>query len=216
MHLGAGAQEIRDFLSGEDPVAIARGMLGMEIVTLMDGELTSGYITETEAYWAPEDRASHAYGGRRTARTEPFYARAGTSYVYLCYGIHELFNVITGPPEVPHAVLVRSVEPHLGTETILRRRHMENLKPQLSRGPGVVSKALGITRLHNHLDLLAETSPVRLRRGRAPVAEDQIVATPRIGIDGAGAEWADRPWRFYHRGNRYVSKLNAFRSFFDP
>ena len=211
MNLGAEAQEIRKFLSGEDPVAIARGLIGMELVTEMDGQLTSGFITETEAYWAPDDRASHAHGGRRTARTEPFYARAGTSYVYLCYGIHELFNVITGPREVPHAVLVRSVEPHRGLDTILRRRHMENLKPQLSRGPGVVSKALGITRAHNHLDLLAQGSPVRLCRGRAPVADDEIVATPRIGIDGAGAEWAARPWRFYHRDNRYVSKLNAFK-----
>ena len=88
---------------------------------------------------------------------------------------------------------------------------MENLKPQLSRGPGVVSKALGISRLHNHLDLLSEASPVLLRWGRVPVADEEIVVTPRIGIDGAGAEWAARPWRFYHRGNRYVSKLNAFK-----
>ncbi|PPK85736.1 DNA-3-methyladenine glycosylase [Neolewinella xylanilytica] len=209
--IGAGARELRAFLSGQDPVAIARGLIGMELTTRTDGGLTSGFITETEAYWAPQDRASHAFGGRRTARTEPFFAGAGTSYVYLCYGIHELFNVITGPAEVPHAVLIRAVEPNLGLEEMLRRRHMENLKPQLSRGPGVVSKALGITRIHNALDLLDPASPVQLSFGRAPVMAEDIVATPRIGIDGAGAEWASRPWRFYHRGNRFVSKLNAFR-----
>ncbi|MGB3800149.1 MAG: DNA-3-methyladenine glycosylase [Lewinella sp.] len=211
MNLGAGAQEIRLFLSGKDPVTIARGMIGMELTTWIDGVLTSGLITETEAYWAPDDRASHAYGGRRTKRTEPFYARAGTSYVYLCYGIHELFNVITGPAETPHAVLVRAVAPHRGLEAMLRRRHMENLKPQLSRGPGVVSKALGITRAHNALDMLEPDSTISLAWGPHPVPEEEIVATPRIGIDGAGAEWAARPWRFFRRGTPYVSKLNAFK-----
>ncbi len=183
----------------------------MELITNIDGVKTSGFITETEAYWAPVDRASHAYAGRRTPRTEPFYARAGTSYVYLCYGIHELFNVITGPPEVPHAVLIRAVEPHEGLEAMLHRRHMENLKPQLSRGPGVVSKALGITRAHNAIFLFAPDSPVRLEPGEAPVPPEEIVVTPRIGIDGSGVDWASRPWRFYRRGSRFVSKLNAFR-----
>ncbi|WP_116107778.1 DNA-3-methyladenine glycosylase [Lewinella sp. IMCC34191] len=211
MHLGDGAQEISQFLNGENPVTIARNMIGMELITRIDGVLTSGLITETEAYWAPDDRASHAHGGRRTRRTEPFYARAGTSYVYLCYGIHELFNVITGPAETPHAVLIRAVSPRQGLEAMLQRRHMENLKPQLSRGPGVVSKALGITRAHNALDLLDPSAPVQLAWGPDRVPEEEIATTPRIGIDGAGAEWAARPWRFYRLGTPYVSKLNVFK-----
>ena len=197
-------------LSGTDPVKIARRLIGAELITTIGGEETGGYITETEAYWAPDDRASHAYGYRRTARTEPFYARAGTSYVYLIYGMHELFNVITGPEEVPHAVLIRAIEPSRGLAVMLRRRAMESLKPQLSRGPGVVTKALGITRAHNGLDLLADESPVRLLL-HEPVAEDDIAVTPRIGIDGAGPEWAAKPWRFYRKGTKFVSRLNAFK-----
>ena len=200
---------LRALLSGTDPVSIARALIGTEVVTRLGGLTTAGRITETEAYWAPEDRASHAYGMRRTARTAPFYARAGTSYVYLCYGIHELFNVVTGPEGVPHAVLIRSVEPTRGVGHMLRRRHTETLKPQLSRGPGVVTKALGITREHNALDLLDTDSPVQLLAG-TQVPDESVAATPRIGIDGAGEPWAAKPWRFYLRGTKYVSRLNAF------
>ena len=200
-----------DLLHGTDPVHIARQLIGAELVTTIGGEETGGYITETEAYWAPDDRASHAYGYRRTARTEPFYAAPGTSYVYLIYGIHELFNVITGPEGVPHAVLIRAIEPSRGLPVMLARRHMESLKPQLSRGPGVVTKALGITRQHNALNLLDPASPVRLLPPPTVVAPDDIAVTPRIGIDGAGPEWARKPWRFYRRGTPYVSRLNAFQ-----
>ena len=200
---------LESLLAGEDPVTIARALIGTELITQVDGLETAGHITETEAYWAPEDRASHAYGNRRTPRTEPFYAAAGTSYVYLCYGIHELFNIVTGPVGVPHAILIRAVEPSRGVEHMLARRHMESLKPQLSRGPGVVSRALGITRRHNFLNLLDPESEVRLGAG-TQVPADQVIATPRIGIDGAGLESAAKPWRFYRRGTRFVSRLNAF------
>ncbi|WP_420459727.1 DNA-3-methyladenine glycosylase [Neolewinella sp.] len=210
---------LRTLLSGEDPVHIARQLIGVELYTHIDGQETAGRITETEAYWAPDDRASHAYGHRRTPRTEPFYARAGTSYVYLCYGIHELFNVITGPEGVPHAVLIRAIEPTLGVPAMLARRHMESLKPQLSRGPGVLSLALGITRTHNMVNLLDAESPVQLRAGAGPCVmrgggpsckPGDVMCTPRIGIDGAGPEWAAKPWRFYRSGTQYVSRLNAF------
>ncbi len=202
--------DFRRFLSGEDPVAIARGLIGAEIVTRLDGVETAGRITETEAYWAPDDRASHAYGHRRTPRTEPFYAEAGTSYVYLCYGIHELFNVITGPAGTPHAVLFRAVEPLRGLETMLERRHMESLKPKLSAGPGVVTKALGISRSHNAVHLLDPDSVVRLLPAGVVVPDEEIAATPRIGIDGAGPDWAARPWRFYRRGTPFVSRLKLY------
>ena len=203
-------QALRELLARENPVDAARRLLGMILTTGFGAATTAGKITETEAYWAPDDRASHAYGMRRTARTEPFFAAPGTSYVYLCYGIHELFNVITGPVDVPHAVLIRSVEPVRGIPTMLARRHMESLKPKLSSGPGVVSQALGISRAHNHLDLLDPAAFVRLEAPGEAVAEQEIVATPRIGISGAGPEWAAKPWRFYLRGSRFVSKPNAF------
>ena len=202
------ATDLKLLLGGEDPVIVARALIGVELVTTFNGVETGGRITETEAYWAPEDRASHAFGYRRTARTEPFYAPAGTSYVYLCYGIHELFNVITGPQGVPHAILIRAIEPTRGIPAMLERRHMEKLSPQLSRGPGVVTKALAISREHNAIDLLDPYSPVQLRAGGPPLPETEIIATPRIGIDGAGVEWASKPWRFYRKGTRFVSKLN--------
>jgi DNA-3-methyladenine glycosylase len=196
-------------LAGEDPVAIAKRLLGCELRTTIDGETTSGRITETEAYWAPDDRASHAFGYRRTPRTEVFYHRPGTAYVYLIYGLHELFNVITGPEEVPHAVLIRAVEPVTGLPTMLRRRKLTALAPRITRGPGTVSQALGISRAHTGVDLLADTAPIRLLPATRPVDDRTIVATPRIGIDGAGEQWAAKPWRFYLGHSPYVSRRPA-------
>lgn len=201
------ANFLQDLLSDDDPVVIAPKLLGVELRTEIDGVATAGLITEVEAYRAPEDRASHAYNYRRTARTEPFYAPAGTSYVYLCYGIHELFNVVTGPEGVPHAILIRAIEPTVGVEKMLERRGLQKLKPQLSSGPGVVSKALGISRAHNMIDLLEPNNPVQLRMVGAEVPSSAIVTTPRIGIDGAGPEWVAKPWRFYRSGTRFVSRL---------
>ena len=203
-------EDLRQLLTGADPVAIARALLGVEIITRIDGVETGGMITETEAYRAPDDRASHAYGNRRTARTAPFFRVAGTAYVYLCYGIHELFNVITGPEGVPHAVLIRAVAPTRGVETIQERRVMKTLRAQLTSGPGVVSRALGITRAHNGLDLLDPTGPVHLAVTGRRFPPSEVVATPRIGIDGAGPEWAAKPWRFYVKSSPYVSRRNAF------
>ncbi|MTB49573.1 DNA-3-methyladenine glycosylase [Lewinella sp. W8] len=197
---------LAEVLAMEDPVRIARLLIGLELVTEIGGRLTSGLITETEAYWAPEDRASHAYNHRRTKRTEVFYGPAGTSYVYLCYGIHELFNVITGPEGTPHAVLIRAVSPLRGLDTIMERRAIKTLKPQLTSGPGVVSRALGITRRHNGLNLLDDQSPVRLKVTRTRVAASQIGESPRIGIDYAGPPWADKHWRFFLKDSPFVSR----------
>ncbi|MEM9261177.1 MAG: DNA-3-methyladenine glycosylase [Bacteroidota bacterium] len=202
---------LKKLLSGTDPVAIARGLIGVEIVTETAGEVTSLIITETEAYWAPEDRASHAYGNKRTKRTEVFYRGPGTAYVYLCYGIHEMMNVVTGPEGTPHAILLRAGVPKRGLAHIKLRRNMKSLKPQLSSGPGVLTKALGIDRRYNGLDLLDSTASVRLEVTDPLPNASQIVATPRIGIDYAGPEWATKPWRFHLRGSRFVSRLNAFK-----
>jgi DNA-3-methyladenine glycosylase len=195
-----------ELLARDNPVEIARSLIGVELVTEIDGQVTAGRITETEAYWAPEDRASHAYNNRRTKRTEVFYGPPGTSYVYLCYGIHELFNVITGPKGTPHAVLIRAVSPSRGLETIMKRRAIKTLKPQLTSGPGVVSRALGITRSYNGLDLLGERSPVRLEVTESLVHPSKIGASPRIGIDYAGPEWSEKPWRFFLRESPFVSR----------
>jgi DNA-3-methyladenine glycosylase len=184
----------REFYLRTDVVQLAREMLGMRLVTQMDGVRTSGIITETEAYAGVDDRASHAFGGRRTARTETMFLEGGRSYVYLCYGIHSLFNVVTGPAGVPHAVLIRSIEPVDGVDVILRRRNATALRPQLCTGPGKVCSALGLHfKAHDGLDLLGDT--VWLEQ-TGPVPTDACIATgPRIGVDYAGQD-ALLPYRF--------------------
>lgn len=182
---------------------IARELLGMYILTCIDGNITSGKIVETEAYMGITDKASHAYGGRRTARTETLYRPGGIAYVYLCYGIHHLFNVVTGPENTPHAVLIRGIEPLSGIDTMLARRNMEALKPQLSAGPGALSKALAIDRRHNGMDL--ENGDICLSPALEPIFEEEIVSSPRIGVAYA-KEDALLPWRFSLKGNPYVSR----------
>jgi DNA-3-methyladenine glycosylase len=183
----------------------------VEVVTQVGGVETAVRITETEAYWAPDDRASHAFGNKRTKRTEVFFYQPGTAYVYLCYGIHEMFNVVTGPEGTAHAILIRAGEPSRGLEHIMKRRNIDALKPQLSSGPGVLTKALGINRKLNGHNLLLPDGAVRLEVTGPAVPPSQVIATPRIGIGYAGDPWVSKPWRFYRKGSRFVSRLGAFK-----
>lgn len=192
-------------LSGPDPVVIARQLIGAEVITGFGATETALRITETEAYFAPDDRASHAHGNKRTKRTEVFYHAPGTAYVYLCYGIHEMFNVVTGPAGMPHAILIRAGEPSRGVDLIRERRKLTGLTPRLSSGPGVVTKALAIDRRQNGDNLLDPKNLVRLEMPAPPLLPEDILATPRIGIDYAGEPWVSKPWRFIRRGTAFVS-----------
>lgn len=183
---------------------LAVQLLGKQLFTNIDGIVTGGIIVETEAYSGVQDKASHAYGGRLTDRTKTMYLAGGVSYVYLCYGIHHLFNVVTGPLNTPHAVLIRGLEPTVGLEQMLFRRGMSALKPNLSAGPGALSKALGIDRGLNGKDLLGDE--IWIEDGPSIPAES-ISAVPRVGVAYA-AEHALLPWRYYIKGNRFVSKPN--------
>lgn len=184
---------------------LAVQLLGKQLFTLIDGELTGGMIVETEAYNGVEDKASHAYGGRFTNRTQVMYGMGGVSYVYLCYGIHSLFNVVTAGEGTPHAVLVRGLEPITGVDIMLRRRNMVVVKPNLTAGPGALAKALGIDRGLNAKDLQGEE--IWIEDHGVSFSGEQIVSGPRIGVDYAG-DHALLPWRFYVKGNKYVSKPN--------
>jgi DNA-3-methyladenine glycosylase len=190
------------FYNRDDVLKIARELIGKILVTHFGGHLTAGRIVETEAYRGEVDRASHAYGGRRTKRTEVMYGDAGTAYVYLCYGIHHLFNVVTNRRDIPHAILIRGVEPLHGIDTMLRRTGKKRPDYTLTRGPGNVSKALGIYTQHTgwslHSDELFIASD-----GFVPPKKN-IAATPRIGVDYAGED-AALPYRFILRDNPYVS-----------
>lgn len=184
----------RDFYLQDDVVALARTLIGKVLFTYIDGRLTAGIITETEAYAGVVDKASHAYGGRRTNRTETMYAQGGTGYVYLCYGIHHLFNIVTNVEGTPHAVLIRGVKPLKGIDIIRERRKFPKNDKLLSAGPGTVSQALGILTKHDHTDLLGNT--IWIEDHGIVVPNDKVKITPRIGVDYAGED-AKLPYRFF-------------------
>ena len=194
------------FYQNEDVIALAQQLLGKQLFTLIDGELTGGTIVETEAYHGVSDKASHAYGGRLTNRTQTMYLLGGHAYVYLCYGIHHLFNVVTGREETPHAILIRGLEPTTGLEVMLRRRNMPALKHNLTAGPGALAKALGIDRNLNGKDLLG--NEIWIEDNGISIPEKDIIASSRIGVAYA-EDHALLPWRFYVKGNKFVSKPNS-------
>ena len=162
-------------------------------------------ITETEAYAGAIDKASHAYNNRRTARTETMYQPGGVAYVYLCYGVHHLFNVVTNVQDIPHAVLIRAIEPLEGIDVMLQRRGLHQPTHKLTAGPGSMSAALGINyKAHNGLPLNGAVLYIEDRH--IVIGENQIVASPRIGVNYAGAD-ALLPYRFTIAGNPWVSKV---------
>lgn len=176
----------------DDVVEIARDLIGKKIVTNFKGKLTSGIITETEAYAGEIDKASHAYGGRRTARTETMYAEGGISYVYLCYGIHHLFNIVTNEKDIPHAVLIRGILPVDGIETIKKRRKSLLSLTKIASGPGTLSQSLGITTKNNGSSLIRSEIWVE----NTEIKPIQIKSGSRIGVDYAGKD-ALLPYRFF-------------------
>jgi len=181
----------RDFYLRDDVVQVGRDLLGKVLATRVDGRSTRAIITETEAYAGITDRASHAWGGRRTTRTEPMFGRGGNAYVYLCYGIHHLFNVVTAAEGTPHAVLVRAGKPLEGIDVMLDRRRRIREDARLMAGPGTFSEALGIRTHMTGTDLAGKTIWIEDHGIRA----GDVTAGPRIGVDYAGED-AKRPYRF--------------------
>lgn len=182
-----------DYYRQHDVLFLSRDLLGKYLMTKIDGVETGGMIIETEAYRGPEDRASHAYGNRRTKRNEVMYQEGGISYVYQCYGIHFLFNVVTNQKGIPHAILIRGIKPEIGIETMLKRRGKQKLDSFLAGGPATLTQALGIDKKHNGLSLAGDIVWIE-DRGVA-ISKEQIVAGPRVGIDYAGEDM-HLPWRF--------------------
>ena len=191
------------FYQRKDVVKIAKELIGKVLVTNFSNELTAGIIVETEAYAGAADKASHAFGNRRTNRTEVMYAHGGIAYVYLCYGIHHLFNVVTNVEHVPHAILIRAVEPLEGIDIMLQRRKKEKLLPLLTAGPGAMSQALGIKTKHTGLNL--QGPDIYIEDRGIKVAKKDIVEASRVGVAYA-QEDALLPYRFLLKGNKYISK----------
>lgn len=187
----------KSFFLSTDVVSLARQLIGKMIRTEVDGEMTIAMITETEAYKAPEDKASHAYNFRRTKRTQTMFLPGGHAYIYLNYGIHHLFNVVTGPEGLPHAVLIRAIIPVENVQLHCERRKLASHNWHIKdfNGPGKISQALGITTRQDAVDLTSESSPVQLLDAGMFIPPDQILARPRIGIPYA-EEFIEKPWRF--------------------
>lgn len=185
----------RTFFIRDDVVQIAQELLGKWLLTESSpGLKTGGMIIETEAYAGPHDRACHAYNMRRTKRTEIMFHKGGVAYVYLCYGLHTMLNIVTNVEGTPHAVLIRGLYPTEGIDTMLKRRDKNRLaKDSLTSGPGMVAQALGISSEHNGIEL--GSSSLWIEDRGVDVQHDEILAGPRIGVDYAGED-ALLPWRF--------------------
>ncbi|MEO8822537.1 MAG: DNA-3-methyladenine glycosylase [Ginsengibacter sp.] len=193
------------FYQRKDVVKIAKELLGKIVVTNLDGEITSGRIVETEAYVGITDKASHSFAGKRTSKNEHMYSAAGTAYIYICYGMHQMLNVVTNEKEIPDAVLIRAIDPLEGIEIMAQRTGKNESDKTVTRGPGNVGKALGIFKRHSGLHLLNET--IYLLDDAKKIPEENIGISKRIGVERAGTD-ALLPYRFYVKGNQYVSGKN--------
>ena len=190
------------FYQEKNVVLIAQQLLGKILVTQFNNTLTAARIVETEAYNGIVDKASHSYNNRRTKRTEIMYADGGVAYVYLCYGIHYLFNVVTHEKDNPQAVLIRAAEPLIGIETMLERSKKISLDNTLTKGPGNVTKALGISTQHTGISL--DTDEIFIVDDGCKITIANVITTPRIGVAYA-KEDALLPYRFFIKNNKYVS-----------
>ena len=190
------------FYQRKNVLQIAEELLGKLLVTKFDGITTTARVVELEAYAGVYDKASHAFRGRRTARNEIMYAKGGFAYVYLCYGIHHLFNVVTNTKDIPHAILIRGAEPVEGINKMLERTGKEKLDNTLTKGPGNVTRALGIYTQHSGTSLLSKN--LFIAEDGFVYCKTEILSSPRIGVDYAGKD-ALLPYRFYIKGNPFVS-----------
>ncbi len=189
----------RFYLDG-DVTELARRTLGKVLVTRFEGAITSGIITETEAYAGVTDRASHAFGGRRTNRTEIMYRIGGTAYIYLCYGIHSLFNIVTNHEDIPHAILIRGIIPLDGKKIMASRTRGGKISENSGNGPGKLAVLLGIHYQHSGIDLTggagAEEDAIWIEDRGFIIEDQEILTSTRIGVGYAGDD-ALLPWRFH-------------------
>lgn len=185
----------KNYFLHHNVIELGRSLIGKYLITCLgpDNIPTGGMIIEAESYKGAEDKASHAYNNRRTKRTETMFAEGGVAYVYLCYGMHHLFNVVTNREGTPDAVLIRAIKPEIGINLMLKRRNKTKVDKTLTNGPGTVCQALGIKKEHNGMSLLGKHIWIEDRGIFIP--DDQILATPRIGIDYAEEDILN-PWRF--------------------
>lgn len=190
----------KTYFENPDVVFLVKDLIGKQLSTHIDGVVTSGIITETEAYAGQGDKACHAHLGKFTKRTKVMYEPGGIAYVYLCYGIHHLFNVVTNTRGHADAVLIRAIEPTQGIHIMQKRRGKSKLDKSLSAGPGNLTKALGISKIHNQSSVVGDAIQIENTENK----NISLVETTRIGIDYAGED-AKLRWRFYDNNSKFVS-----------
>ncbi|MFT5953718.1 MAG: DNA-3-methyladenine glycosylase [Cyclobacteriaceae bacterium] len=190
----------KSFYNRPNVVEIARDLVGKYLCSQINGEFTSGRIIETEAYDRRLDRASHAFG-RQTDRTKMMYEKAGRAYVYLCYGIHQMFNVVTNEVGFADAILIRAIEPIVGRTAMIRRLG-KDAGVRAASGPGLTAKAMGFSNFHNGIDLTGDEVWIESASNHTV----EITADRRVGIDYAGED-ALLPWRFFIKDDPALSKL---------
>ncbi|MDZ4747733.1 MAG: DNA-3-methyladenine glycosylase [Saprospiraceae bacterium] len=201
--MSAGNRLPHSYYQSLEVTTLAKDLLGKYLVTEFNGIRCSGKIVETEAYRGPDDRACHAYDNRCTPRTEVMYKAGGVAYIYICYGMHHLMNIVTGPKDNAHAVLIRALEPAEGIKIMAERRQMQVSDVRLTKGPGALSLAMGLTSKLSGVSLIA-SSPVWVEVRDLSLSAFEICSGPRIGVESAG-EAALWPWRYFIKGNKYVS-----------
>lgn len=195
----------KSYYQSMDVLGLSKDLLGKYLVSNVGGKLTSGIIVETEAYRAPDDKACHAYANKRTPRTETMFAIGGTCYVYICYGIHNLFNIVTAPEGIAHAILVRAIEPVEGLELMEARRNMSISKKESCNGPGKFTRCMSISKAQNGIDLSSKQSELWIEDRGVKILKNNIIAGPRVGMSTA-EECSNWPWRFRIRDNQWTSK----------
>lgn len=191
-----------NFYEQSDVLHLSKNLLGKILLTHFNGTHTGGMIVETESYKGAEDKACHAYQNRKTARTEVMFETGGVAYVYLCYGMHHLFNIVTNKKNIPHAILIRAIEPLYGIETMLKRRQKKKIDRSLTAGPGSLTQALGIQCKHSKTSLIGDS--IWIEDHGHIFLEKEVIASPRVGVSYA-EDHALFPWRFRLKNNSWTS-----------
>ena len=187
------------FYRKENVIQISKSLLGKKIYSNINNQLVSGMIVETEAYNGIKDKASHAFNNNLTKRTQPMFSIGGISYIYLCYGIHHLFNIVTNNENIPDAILIRAVQPLCGINIMQKRRNVNTNK--LCSGPGCFTKSFGIDLRHNQYSLISNTIWIEDYKS---INANNIICSPRVGIAYA-KDFKFKPWRFRIKNNLYTS-----------
>lgn len=190
------------FYRRDDVIRVAQDLVGQVLVSDIQGKRVSGRIVETEAYRGWGDRACHAHAGKMTPRNQVMFRAGGIAYVYLCYGVHHLFNVVTNQAGSADAVLIRAVEPLEGVSFMAQRRGLDQCSKQLANGPGKLTQAMGIEVKHNGVSLTGDE--IWISKSEITLKPTDLISSPRMGVDYAGED-AKLPWRFRLRGSRYTS-----------